>query len=89
MIKIAGIKPPEIPPTYKPNNKYNDGIKSLKAYVIGKNTATAIVADIPGIAPKIIPTATPAKARLALNKNPEPNKASMLKNSPALIFTEV
>jgi hypothetical protein len=58
LISMAEISPPDIPPTYKPHKRHMPMIGSTPN-VIGKQSATAIVAVNPGIDPKMIPTATP------------------------------
>ena len=60
--RIAEIKPPEIPPIYTATSVFipMDGV-ILK--VRGKNKATAMDAESPGMEPNIIPTATPAIIR--------------------------
>lgn len=79
-IKVAGTRPPLMPPTYSPSNRAKDSVKGY-AYVTGKNTAIAIVAVIPGIAPKIIPIITPIKHRI-IAVGVRPN--IILKSSPRI-----
>jgi hypothetical protein len=60
--KIAEINPPEIPPKYSPTKRAIPFIGIIPKDM-GKNNTTAIVADNPGIEPKIIPITTPNKIR--------------------------
>ena len=52
--KIAAIRPPDMAPMYKAMRRLNPSLASI-ANVSGRNRETAIVADKPGMAPKIIP----------------------------------
>jgi hypothetical protein len=55
---IADISPPDIPPMYKPINNEIPFIGVIPKDM-GRNKTTAMVADNPGMDPKIIPTITP------------------------------
>jgi hypothetical protein len=55
---MADIRPPDIPPMYKPISREIPFI-GLMPKDMGRNKTTAIVADKPGMEPKIIPTITP------------------------------
>ena len=55
---MAGIKPPETPPMYRPINSDIPAIGSIP-YVMGRQIAIAIVAVKPGIEPNTRPKATP------------------------------
>ena len=61
--KIAEIKPPEIPPMYTATNTFIPKT-ALILNVNGNIKATAIEADNPGMAPKIIPMITPANINI-------------------------
>ena len=60
--RIAEIKPPEIPPMYKPTRRAIPLVAS-RLNVIGRKRTTAIVALRPGTDPKIIPIIVPAQIR--------------------------
>ena len=73
LIKIAEIRPPETPPTYKPINSEIAAVISMPK-VSGMQSATAMVAVKPGMEPKIIPTTTPNTIRaITLNVRTEAN----------------
>ena len=57
--KTAEIQPPEIPPMYQPIRSEMPSTGD-KPKDIGRNRTTAIVAERPGIDPKMIPTTTPS-----------------------------
>ena len=56
--RIAEIRPPENPPIYSPIKIEILG-SIFMAKVMGKNRATAMVVESPGIAPKTKPMITP------------------------------
>ena len=73
LIKIAEIRPPDTPPTYKPINSEIAAVISMPK-VSGMHSATAIVAVRPGIEPKIIPTTTPSEIKaITFNVRTEAN----------------
>ena len=60
--KIAEINPPEIPPMYSPISNEIPLVGS-RPKDKGRNRTTAMVADSPGMDPKMIPTTTPRQIK--------------------------
>lgn len=57
--RMAEIRPPEIPPMYTATSRFMP-MEGVMLKVRGRNNATAMAAESPGMEPNIIPTATPA-----------------------------
>ena len=60
--RMAEINPPEMPPMYSPTSSARPMVGSMLK-VMGKNSTTAMVAERPGIEPKIMPSMVPAQIR--------------------------
>ena len=59
---MAEIRPPEIPPMYRPMSREMPFIGSMPKDM-GRNRIIAMEADRPGIEPNTIPMMTPTKIR--------------------------
>ena len=56
--KMAEIRPPEMPPMYRPTSRARPLVTSMLK-VRGRNRTTAMVADRPGMEPKMMPIMVP------------------------------
>ena len=73
LMRTAGIDPPKIPPLYTPRRSKMPVMGCIEN-VNGNVKATAMVADMPGIAPPMTPTTMPMAK--AINASMLPTKAN-------------
>ena len=59
---MAEIRPPEMPPMYRPQRSARPWVVSMPK-VSGRKRTTAMVADSPGMEPKMIPMTVPNQMR--------------------------
>ena len=64
LIRIAVMRPPEMPPTKSPTSRLRL-ITGSTPKVSGRHSAMAMVAVSPGIEPKMMPTTTPPKIAMS------------------------